>query len=73
MVLRRRSPLPEIKQVEDLGDQTRNECQKAVLLREVGKMRCDEVSAAVETSKRILEASKKLCQNEDSARRRKAG
>ena len=50
-----------MNETETLGDQSRNYRQKSVLLREVGRLRCNEVSAAVETSKRVVEESKKLC------------
>ena len=70
MLPRRKSPAHAMKRVRDLGDETRNQCQKSVLLREVGKIRRNEVTAAVESSKRIVEESRKLCQHEDAETRK---
>jgi hypothetical protein len=61
---------------DEVGNAVRNERQKALLLAEVSRMRRDELSSLVETSKAILERSKKLCENSSSeapSRSRRAG
>jgi hypothetical protein len=45
----------------EIGNRSRNERQKSVLLCEVGKLRRDQVSDAVSNSKALVEKSKKLC------------
>jgi hypothetical protein len=44
-----------------LIDAARNQLQKTVLLRELNNIRRDQIAAAIEDSKRLLEQSKKLC------------
>lgn len=69
---RRRNPKREIRQSEKLGDLSRNERQKAVLLCEVNRIRRDEVRAAVDDGKRIVEQSKKLCQQVEEGMKKRA-
>jgi len=47
----------------ELANVARNEQQKSILLREVGRMRRHQIAATIDESKRLLADSKKLCDN----------
>ncbi len=72
MPSRRRSPRRDSLQQhsKDLGDRTRNERQKAMLLREVSELRCKEIGEAIEHGKKIIAQSEKLC--DEKPRRKRA-
>lgn len=53
---------------KELGDATRNERQKHLLLQEIGRIRRSEIDAVVGRSKQIIEQSKQLCKSAEPAR-----
>jgi hypothetical protein len=72
----RRSNKPdEIEISQKLGNTSRNERQKSQLLGEVNRMRRNEIEAAVEEARQIVEASNELCKKlpENGKTREKAG
>lgn len=50
-----------VKKGEELGNAARNERQKHLFLAEVGRIRREQVGAAIENARQALERSKKLC------------
>ncbi len=61
----------EIDASKELGNISRNERQKAMLLCQVNRARRSQIQAAIQQGKKIVEASRKLCQEEGSRDTRK--
>ena len=51
-----------VRHTNELGNSSRNERQKSMLLCEVSKLRCSQIAAAIEDEKRIIENSKNVCE-----------